>query len=66
MNKYEKIMANWNAVDRSTFAVEIAKVMLELKSSHCYFIIQQAFDKESCLGWDDIEKVLEKLTKGGG
>jgi hypothetical protein len=64
MNKFEKIQKKWDKIDREIFAIEIAKVMLELKSSHVYFIIQQAFDRESMMGWDDVEIMLRKVIDG--
>jgi 3'-phosphoadenosine 5'-phosphosulfate sulfotransferase len=43
----------------SIFGKKIAKVMMELKSSHCYFILQMAFGEE--LSWSDAEKLMEEV-----
>ena len=41
------------------FGRKIAKVMMDLKSSHCYFIIQQAYGKE--LTWEEAEVLMEQV-----
>jgi len=44
---------------REEFAIKIAKVIKELKSSHCYFILQMAYGEE--LDWSDAEELLDKI-----
>lgn len=41
------------------FAVKVSKTMLDLSSSHVYFILQQAFGDE--LDWDEASEMLEHL-----
>ncbi len=47
-------------ITTKVFSKEIAKVMLDLKSSHVYFIIQQAFGD---IGWEDAEDILQSVIK---
>ena len=46
-------------IDISVFAIEIARVIMDLKSSHCYFIAQMAFGENK--SWDDVEKICNKI-----
>ncbi len=43
------------------FAREIARVIMDLKSSHCYFIVQMAFGETK--SWDDVEDICKKIKK---
>jgi len=43
------------------FGKKIAKVMMNLKSSHCYFILQMAYGEE--LDWDSAEDIMKKIIK---
>jgi hypothetical protein len=45
----------------SKFGKKIAKVMINLKSSHCYFILQMAYGEE--LFWEDAEELMKKVIK---
>jgi hypothetical protein len=44
------------------FAKKVAKVMLDLKSSHIYFILQEAYGE---ISWEACESILEKVIKNG-
>jgi hypothetical protein len=48
-----------DTISREKFAVEISKVMRGLASSHCYFILQQAFGET--MDWSDCEKLFDKM-----
>jgi len=54
-------------VTAASFGKRIAKVMWKLKSSHVYFIMQQAYgDPEfGCfdLAWEEVEDILKKVIK---
>ena len=41
----------------SEFGKKIAKVMMNLKSSHCYFIEEEELD------WNDAEELMKKIIK---
>jgi hypothetical protein len=41
------------------FGCKVARIMLDLKSSHCYFILQQAYG--NYLSWEDAEILMEHL-----
>jgi hypothetical protein len=43
----------------SEFGKKIAKVMMKLKSSHCYFILQMAYGEE--LDWTDAEELMKRV-----
>lgn len=43
------------------FANRVAKVMADLKSSHVYFVLQQAFGED--LGWHEAEEILNKVKE---
>jgi len=45
----------------SEFGKKIAKVMMNLKSSHCYFILQMAYGAE--LDWDEAEELMKRIIK---
>ncbi len=45
----------------SVFAKRIAKVIMDLKSSHCYFIVQMAFGEEK--SWADVEEICKRIIK---
>jgi hypothetical protein len=45
----------------SDFGKRIAKVMMNLKSSHCYFILQMAYGEE--LSWEEAEELMKKVIK---
>jgi hypothetical protein len=50
-------------VNSNSFGYRIAKVMDNLKSSHCYFIIQQAYldiYDEGEMSWEDTQEILDK------
>lgn len=44
------------------FGKKIARVMMKLKSSHCYFILQQAYNGPY-LSWEEAEKIMKKVIK---
>jgi len=48
-------------INTKVFAREIARVIMDLKSSHCYFIFQMAFGEEH--SWDNVEEVCNKILK---
>ena len=48
-------------INCKVFAKEIARVVLDLKSSHCYFIIQMAFGESK--SWEDVEDICNKILK---
>lgn len=43
----------------SQFGKKIAKVMLDLKSSHCYFILQRAYGED--LSWTEAEEIMKEV-----
>ena len=45
------------------FALDIAKACMEIKSSHVYFILQQAFDKKGFMSWEEMEEKLSRIIK---
>lgn len=45
----------------SEFGKKIAKAMMNLKSSHCYFILQMAYGEE--LSWEDAEIIMKSVIK---
>jgi hypothetical protein len=49
-------------ITASEFGIKIAKVMLRLKSSHCYFILQQAFGGEY-LTWEEAEEIMKGIMR---
>ena len=49
-------------INYKIFAKEIARVIMDLKSSHCYFIFQMAFGEEK--SWEEVEKICNKILKG--
>jgi len=48
-------------IDTNVFAKEIARVIMDLKSSHCYFIVQMAFGESKT--WNDVESICKKILK---
>lgn len=48
-------------INNKIFAKEVARVVMDLKSSHCYFIMQMAFGEE--ISWSDVEKICNKIMK---
>lgn len=48
-------------INSKIFAKEIARVVIDLKSSHCYFIMQMAFGEYK--SWDDVETICEKIRR---
>ena len=48
-------------INSKVFAKEIAKVIMNLKSSHCYFIMQMAFGESK--SWNDVEKICKNILK---
>lgn len=48
-------------IDNKVFAKEIARVIMEFKSSHMFFTMQQAFGENK--SWDDVEKICNKILK---
>ena len=65
MDELAKLRKQLDAVTPAQFGQEIAKVMLNLKSSHVYFILQQAYGGEWLI-WEDAEKLLARIAKGEG
>jgi len=49
-------------INHKVFSKEIARVIMDLKSSHCYFIVQMAFGEDK--SWENVEKICEKIRKG--
>lgn len=52
---------NKENIDVELFAKSLAKVILDLKSSHCYFIMQMAFGEDK--SWEDVEKICNEIIK---
>lgn len=48
-------------INNKVFAKEIARVIMDLKSSHCYFIMQMAFGENK--SWNDVENICNKILK---
>lgn len=48
-------------INHKVFAKEIARVIMDLKSSHCYFIMQMAFGENKT--WNDVENICNKILK---
>jgi hypothetical protein len=44
-----------------SFAHKISLKMLEISSSHVYFILQQSFDDD--MSWEDAEKLLNRIIE---
>jgi hypothetical protein len=64
--EFSKALSEFDKTDAKLFAIKIAKVMLKLKSSHCYFILQQAFGEHGkWMGWSDAEKLLTRIVENG-
>ncbi len=61
MKKFKEVPIE--KINYKTFSKEIARVIMDLKSSHCYFIMQMAFGEEK--SWDDVEKICNKILKKG-
>ena len=47
-------------VTPGTFAKKIAKAIDDIKSSHCYFIMQQAYGE---ISWEEAQKILDAVLK---
>lgn len=47
-------------VDEKDFAYRLASAIDELKSSHSYFVMQQAYGE---IGWDICERILDKILR---
>ena len=46
------------------FGVRVARAMNELKSSHCFFILQQAYPENADdWSWDDFQELLNKVLE---
>lgn len=58
--KHKRKQAKLNEAE--DFARRIALTMLELKSSHCYFILQQAYQDRDEMGWEEFEEMLEAIA----
>lgn len=61
MDSYEvaKIIDSETA---KTFGIRLAKACNELKSSHVFFVIQQAYPEiGSWMGWEDCQKLLDNI-----
>ena len=45
------------------FAYKVASAMNEIRSSHVFFILQQAFDDDygGDLQWDDAQSILDEI-----
>ena len=48
-------------ISAKEFGKKIAKQMMKLKSSHCYFILQMALGEE--LDWSEAEEIMKKVIK---
>ncbi len=48
-------------INNKVFAREIARVIMDLQSSHCFFIVQMAFGENK--SWEDVEKICNKILK---
>lgn len=46
------------------FAYGVAKTMDDLKSSHVFFILQQAFGEN--MEWDDVQEILTRIIEISG
>jgi len=46
-------------INKQVFAKGIARVFMDLKSSHCYFIFQVAFGEDKT--WEDVEEICNKI-----
>ncbi len=47
-----------------SFTLNVARAMSDLKSSHIYFILQQAYpDVADDWEWSDFQKLLDKVIK---
>lgn len=57
-NKWQEEHPEENMAEE--FGKRIAKVMMELKSSHAYFIIQLACGE---ISWEEAEEILNKIIK---
>jgi len=42
------------------FAKRLATAIDDLKSSHCYFIMQQAYGE---ISWEEVQKILDIILK---
>lgn len=57
------------AVEVHEFAYKIAKTMKKLSSSHCYFIIQQAYAGKKwgkngeLMSYEDAEEIMNRVIK---
>lgn len=49
-------------VTAKSFGVKIAKAMTAIKSSHVYFIVQQAYGE---IDWSEVEKIFEAVLRDG-
>jgi hypothetical protein len=56
MKKLDKVTA-------SEFGVRMAKALLENPSSHAFFFVQQAFDAFGEMPWEEVEKILKKVSR---
>jgi hypothetical protein len=56
----------------SKFGKRIAKTLLDISSSHVYFIIQQAYkgkrwgDNGQLMSWEDVIKILKEVIEDKG
>lgn len=49
--------------ERIDFAKRLAKVMDDLKSSHVYFILQQAYPENEDWEWDEFQKLIYRIME---
>ncbi len=62
MRSYPPKIIPKEKINTKVFAKEIARVIMDLKSSHCYFIVQMAFGEDK--SWEDVEDICKKILKG--
>jgi hypothetical protein len=61
MSKYPPKSIPKKKINVKVFAREIARVIMDLKSSHCYFIVQMAFGEDK--SWEDVEEICKEIRK---
>jgi len=61
MSKYPPKSILKKKINAKVFAREIARVIMDLKSSHCYFIVQMAFGEDK--SWEDVEDICNQIKK---
>ena len=61
MNTYPPKEIPKEKINVKVFAREIARVIMDLKSSHCYFIVQMAFGENK--SWNDVEEICKRILE---